>query len=187
MTTRLKKVAGQGGNETGFTLIETVVALALLTVGLLSMAAVMAHSLRQMSGSTSDMVMTQKASEAIESVFTARDNRKLTWAQIRNVDGQGNDGGVFKDGPLPLKSPGADGLVNTADDDQEEIEEVTLAGRDNRLNTADDETVKLDTYTREIEIRDLSQGLRQIRVIVRYTGGDAVREFVLISYISTYA
>jgi len=187
MTKRLEKPAGQHGHETGFTLIETVVSLALLTVGLLSMAAVMAHSVRQMGGSTSDMVMTQKASEAIESVFTARDNRKLTWAQIRNVNGQGNDGGVFKDGPLPIRLPGDDGLVNTADDDAEEIEEVTLAGRDNQLNTADDEVVKLDTYTREIEIRDLSQGLRQIKVIVRYTGGDAVREFVLVSYISTYA
>ncbi len=187
MTKRQKELAGRRAEDNGFTLIETVVALGLLTVGLLSLAAVMAHSLRQMGGSTSDMVMTQKAAEAIESVFTARDNRKLTWAQIRNVDGVGNDGGVFKDGPLPMKSPGDDGLVNTVDDDQEEVEQVILAGRDNQLNTADDETIKLDTYTREIEIRDLSQGLRQIKVIVRYTGGDAPREFVLISYISTYA
>ena len=50
-------------------------------------------------------------------MFKARDNRMLTWAQIRNVKGAtGADGGVFLDGPRDVRDPGADGLVNTADD-----------------------------------------------------------------------
>ena len=62
--------------------------------------------------------MTQKAAQAIEAVFGARDSHKVTWAQIRNVNGaSGSDGGIFLDGPQPLPQAGPDGLVNTGDDD----------------------------------------------------------------------
>ena len=176
--------------QSGFSLVETVISLALLSTALLSLASVFGQGMSMIGTSTGDLVLTQKATEAIESVFTARDTRILTWNQIRNVTGAGQGGGIFLDGPQQLKDPGVDGLVNPSDDTA--VETATLPGRDNVLGTADDETIALDDYTREIEIRDVSAGLRQIRVIVRYlpggTGSTATpREFTLVSFISTYA
>src|ERR1700680_2295312 len=103
-------------SQRGFSLIETVMALGVLTVGLMGAAAVITSGMLKVSSSPSDLIATQKAAEAIESVFSARDSHVLVWAQIRNVLGvSGTDGGVFIDGPQPLKLPGPDGLVNTGD------------------------------------------------------------------------
>lgn len=185
MTTN-KHIPARRRSDSGFSMIETVISLGLLTTSLLGLAGVFGTGMKMMTGSSGDVVTTQKASEAMESVFTARDTRKLTWSQICNVTGAAAaTGGVFKDGPQPVKNPGLDGLVNTADDTGVETE--TLPGVDNLLGTPDDETLTLSAYTREIEIRDVSAGLRQIRVIVRYNDGGTIREFILVSFISTYA
>jgi type II secretory pathway pseudopilin PulG len=193
MTTMTTSNCGNSGTrrESGFTLVETIISLALLTTALLSLAAVFTQGMKMISGSSGDLVLVQKATEAIESVFTARDTRVLSWSQIRNIVGDGQStGGIFRDGAQPVKDPGPDGMVNTSDDGA--IEVARLPGRDNRLNTADDEFITLTDYTREIEIRDISASLRQIRVIVRYrpggtASGATVQEFILVSYISTYA
>jgi hypothetical protein len=177
--------------ESGFTLVETIISLALLTTALLSLAAVFTQGMKMIGGSSGDLVLVQKATEAIESVFTARDTKVVTWSQIRNIVGDGqSSGGIFKDGAQPVKDPGADGMVNTADDGA--VETARLPGRDNLLNTSDDEFITLNDYTREVEIRDISASLRRIRVIVRYrpggtASGAAVQEFILVTYISTYA
>jgi hypothetical protein len=178
--------------QSGFSLAETVISLGLLSTALLSLAAVFGQGMTMIGSSTGDLVLTQKATEAIESVFTARDTRILTWSEIRNVAGGGQGGGIFLDGPQPMYGSGADGLVNTSDDAVAGIETATLPGRDNLLGTSDDEIITLNDFTREIEIRDVAAGLRQIRVVVRYLPGGAAsgavaHEFTLVSYISTYA
>ncbi len=121
-------------------------------------------------------------------MFSARDSHKLTWSQIRNVNGAASDGGVFIDGPMPLGVPGPDGLVNTADDGA--VETVLLPGRDQILNTSDDVTVTLGNYTREIMIRDVANEngqLRSIVVTITYQSGSSRRSYVLTSYISSYS
>src|SRR5471032_2780100 len=92
----------------GFSLVETMIALGVLVTGVLGAAAVLATGMQNLSSSPSDVVTTQKAAEAMESVFSARQSGKLSWAQIKNVQGaSGFDGGVFKDSALPLTIPGA--------------------------------------------------------------------------------
>ncbi|HVB38083.1 MAG TPA: prepilin-type N-terminal cleavage/methylation domain-containing protein, partial [Vicinamibacterales bacterium] len=128
--------------QQGFSLIETMIALGILATGLLGAAAIMTTGMQRLAGSPAQVIATQKAAEAIESVFAARDSHVLTWAQIRNVKGaSGADGGVFLDGPQPLKLPGPDGLVNTADDGA--LETVTNPGPDGVMGTADDQVVPL--------------------------------------------
>jgi prepilin-type N-terminal cleavage/methylation domain-containing protein len=170
----------------GFSLVETMVSLGILATGLLSAAAVLSQGMQRVAGSPAQVIATQKAAEAIESVYAARDSHVLTWAQIRNVEGaSGNDGGVFIDGPQPLKMVGADGLVNTADDGS--LETVTNPGPDGTMGTDDDRTVPLTNYTREIAIRNVQNDLRSITVTVTYQDGNATRTYVLTSYISNYA
>jgi len=163
-----------------------LVAISILAVGLLGLAGVLAAGLTRLTTAPSELIARQKAAEAIESVYAARDTRKLTWAQVRNVrGGSGSDGGIFLDGPQPMKSPGADGLVNTADDGA--VETLIEPGPDNLLGTADDVSKALSEYTREIEIRDVSSTLRQVRVTVRVTGIRGVRVVVITTLISSYA
>jgi type II secretory pathway pseudopilin PulG len=173
-------------NEHGFSLIETMFAMGILATALLSLAAVFALGLNHLAGSTASLIAREKAREAVESVHTARDTRVITWAQIHNVD----RGGVFLVGPQPLRTPGPDGLVNTADDG--ELESALDAGADNILGTADDVRMPLAGYTRQIEIRDIvnSEGtvnanLRELRVTIGYQVAGTRRTYVLTTYISS--
>jgi type II secretory pathway pseudopilin PulG len=172
----------------GFSLAETVIALGVLTTGVIGAAGVLTVGMQNLSSSPADVVVTQKAAQAVEAVFAARDSHRLTWAQIRNVNGAASDGGVFLDGPQPLKLAGLDGLVNTADDTT--VETITLPGKDQMLNTPDDLIITLSQYTREIMIRDVvgeNGELRSIVVTVTYQNGPTKRTYVLQSFISAYS
>ena len=173
----------------GFSLIETVIALGVLITGVLGAAAVLATGMQNLSSSPSDVVTTQKAAEAIEAVFSARQSGKLTWTQLKNVNGaSGSDGGVFLDGAQPLLLPGPDGLVNTADDTT--LETVTLPGKDQMLGTADDQVISLTGYTRTITITDVpneSGQLRQVVVTVTFQSGPTKRAYTLTTFISAYS
>jgi hypothetical protein len=173
-------------SEAGSSLLEVVIALGVLVTGALGMAGVFTHGMEKTMSSPGDLLATQKAAEAVETVFSARDSHTLTWAQIRNVEGvSGDDGGVFLDGAQPLKVPGDDGLVNTEDDG--DIEQVALPGLDQFLGTEDDVMETLDGFTREIAIIDLHDDLRSVTVTVTYRAGTTVRTYSLTTYISNYS
>ena len=175
-------------NAKGFSLAETVIALGVLTTGIIGAAGVLTVGMQNLGSSPADVVVTQKAAQAIEAVFSARDSHKLTWSQIRNVNGAAADGGVFLDGPQSLKLAGADGLVNTADDTT--VETSTLPGRDQLLGTADDMAIILTAYTREITIRDVpgeNGQLRSITVTIVYQSGPTKRTYTLNTFISAYS
>jgi hypothetical protein len=168
-------------NSSGFSLVETMVATVVLGCGLLALATAFAQGMLMMSTSHDHQIAKEKASEAIESVFTSRDTRTITWSRIRNV----RNGGIFLDGPQPLRAQGPDGLLNTADDGAPETE--ILSGDDNRLGTGDDVVFPLDHFTRELQIQDIGPNLRQIRVIIRYHVGHLNRQYQLTAYISSFA
>jgi prepilin-type N-terminal cleavage/methylation domain-containing protein len=172
-------------DESGFSLIETIVAMGILATGLLGLAGVFTLGMAHMATSSANLVAREKAREAVESVHTARDTRTITWAQINNVA----NGGVFLDGPQPLKDPGADGLVNTADDGA--IEEQRTPGPDGILGNSDDVHVQMTNYTRTIAITtvldengDVNANLRQIAVTIVYNVGPVKRTYTLTTYIS---
>jgi hypothetical protein len=178
-----------GSPQTGFSLVETVIACGVLTVGVLGAASVLTTGMQNLTSSPADVIMTQKAVQAIEAVFSARDSHTLVWSQILNVHGvSGTDGGIFLDGAQPLKLPGPDGLVNTADDTT--VETVTLPGPDQILFTADDRVITLSGYTRQIAITPVaneSGQLRQITVTITYQNGPTLRTYTLTSFISAYS
>ena len=173
--------------EHGFSLTESLVAMGILGGGMLAIAAAFLQGAVLLKGSELDVLAREKAAEAIESVFTARDTRTVQWAQIRNVEGEGgDDGGIFLDGPLPLTRPGDDGLINTGDDG-EVAETLVKPGVDGLLGTGDDDVRELSEFTREVIIRDVNQSLRELRVIIRYNVGGMIREYAISTLISSYA
>jgi prepilin-type N-terminal cleavage/methylation domain-containing protein len=180
-TTTQRPVRG----EAGFSLIEVMIAMAILATGLLSLAGVFAFGLRNLAGSSYNLIAREKAREAVESVHTARDTRVITWAQINNAA----SGGVFVDGAQPLRTPGPDGLVNTADDVG--VETLMAPGPDNRLGTADDIATPLNAFTRQILITPLlnngnpNLSLRQLQVIITYRIGSSLRSYTLTTYVSS--
>ena len=165
----------------GFTLIETIFALAIMAGGLLSLAAVFSAGMLHLNSGNSLMVAKVKAAEAIESVFMSRDTSVITWDQVRNQAA----GGIFANAAQSIREPGTDGIINTNDDGA--LETVALPGADGIVGTADDDFEPLDGFTREIEITDINPNLRQIRVIVTYPFGGGSRELVMMTYISAFA
>jgi Tfp pilus assembly protein PilV len=168
----------------GFSLAETVIALGVLTTGVVGAAGVFVAGMRNLSSSPADVVSAQKAAQAIEAVYSARDSGKLIWSQIRNVSA----GGVFLDAAQPLKLAGPDGLVNTADDTT--VETVALPGKDQTLGTSDDQYVTYTTFTRQITITDVSGengDLRKIVVTITYQNGNSTRSYTLTTYISAFS
>jgi len=168
-------------SQSGFSLLETVFAIGVLSVGALGMAGVFTQGMQRTMSSPGELVATQKAAEAVESAFSARDSHLLAWSQLRNESA----GGIFVNGPQALRTPGPDGVVNTHDDGA--VESVDLPGPDQRLGTADDVTKALDGFTRDIRITDLSDDLRSITVTVTYKAGPQTRSYSITAYISTWA
>ncbi len=178
----------QQKNERGFTLLETMIAILVLSVGVLGLAALLGNGLVFLNGSQADFIAQQKAAEAIECVFTARDTQVLTWAQIQNTA----SGGLFLSGPLAMTDPGPDGLVGTAADLGVNPSTLIYPGKDGILGTADDVILQLsDSYnmTRTITITNIANepSVRQIQVIVNYQSGRFVRSYTLTTYISQYS
>jgi prepilin-type N-terminal cleavage/methylation domain-containing protein len=172
----------------GFTLIETMVALAVLSVGILGLAAMLGDSLAYMQGSQDDFIAQQKAEEAAEAIFTAKYNNPNNWAAISN-NTAGNPAGLFSVGPQPLLQPSPTGLVGSLDDVGAPAETITLPGPDGMLGTADDIQLPLTNFRRTIAIGPVAgnPNVRTVTITMTYTSGHFVnRTYVLNTYISAF-
>jgi prepilin-type N-terminal cleavage/methylation domain-containing protein len=175
----------------GFTLIETMIAIVVLTFGVLSLAGMFAQGVVTANITQMDYIAQKKAEEAIESIFAARDSKEQPWANIRNVLGaSGSDGGIFLDLPQPLVAPGPDGLYGTGDDILTSPEVVILGpGPDGKLGTPDDDVMSLRGMTRTISITDIpgEPNLRQITITMNYRVGGIARQYTLLSFIAEFS
>jgi hypothetical protein len=147
-----------------------------------------------------DLIARQKALEAMESIFTARNTQQISFAQIANIA----SGGIFNGGATPLLAAGNDGLVGTIDDAPYPArlpcpagpECVVLPGPDGILGTADDVAMSLANFNRTITINNvleadgvtINPNLKQVVVTVSYTkpGLTVPRSYTVNSLISTY-
>jgi type II secretory pathway pseudopilin PulG len=171
----------------GFTLLEAMISIVILSFGVLGLAAIYAQGIFFASLSQYDYVAEKKAEQAVECIFTARDIKQLTWASIQNV----SNNGVFLNGPQPILIPGTDGLVGTVTDESSTDEYITIGpGPDGILGTADDIMVNLNPWmTRTINITAVTgeTNLRMITVTINYQVGKMNRTYTLVSYISAFA
>jgi prepilin-type N-terminal cleavage/methylation domain-containing protein len=173
--------------QKGFTLIEAMIAMAVLSFGILSLASIFTQGLKASSQTQIQYIAQQKAQEAMETIFTARDTRLLTAAQINNV----SNGGVFMDGPQPLLAPGPDGLFGTADDDAANPDGIVISpGPDKIFGTADDVTINLNPWmTRTILIQPVpnTPNLKSITVTINWTLAGQSSQYQVVSFISNFS
>jgi prepilin-type N-terminal cleavage/methylation domain-containing protein len=174
-------------SQSGFTLIETMIATSILAFGILSLASIFTQGLNASSQTQIQYIAQQKAQEAMESIFTGRDTRLLSAAQISNVSA----GGVFMDGPQPLYASGPDGLFGTADDDASNPDAIVVGpGPDKVFGTADDVTINLNPWmTRTIVIMPSANtpNLKTITVTITWTYGGQSNSYQLVSFISNFS
>jgi prepilin-type N-terminal cleavage/methylation domain-containing protein len=168
--------------QAGFTIIETMIAIAIMSVGIMTLVAAFATAVGATQNAQENLIARQKTLEAMESIYTARNTQQVTFAQIANT----TSGGIFTSGQTQLMCAGPDGLVNTTDDVSCPAnlpcaagpECVVLPGPDGILGTADDKALSLANFTRQIQISNVlnsdgttNQTLKQIQVTVGYTTG----------------
>ncbi len=178
----------------GFSTIEVLAAMFVITIALTSLLALFGYAISTMTLMQDLLIAKQKSRETLESIYTARNTRQITFDMIQNVSAAG----IFLDGYQPLKRPNptgssGDGLIGTADDG--DIETLTLPGPDGDLSTTGDNEVRvLDRFERQIQIDPIlyadstvNPDVRKIMVSIRYSnpvGGQETYE--VESYISRY-
>ncbi len=185
-------------SQIGFTLMETMIAVMVLTVGVLGLAAILATGLTYMSSAQLDYIAQQKAAEAVESIYTARNMGQATWSTICNTSSNVCSAGIFLNGAQPLCDAGADGIVGTADDVNGSActgvaDAILLPNGSGTVNATTASRVPLSTYSflRTISITAPPNGLanmRQIQVTITYTaGGRFQRTYTLTTNISNFS
>lgn len=178
--------------EQGFTLLEVMISMVVLTVGLVSLLGVFGLSMAATQTSQQDMIAKQLANEALESIITARNTSQLTWDQIESV---GTGSGIFMTGFQPINLAGADGIIGTSDDATAGIQVLREPGPDGIYGTSDDVLVPLTGYQRQITIGQVVDAggnvmttLRSINVTVQYSTPrlGVQKSYVLNSFISQF-
>jgi prepilin-type N-terminal cleavage/methylation domain-containing protein len=186
------KAADGGRREAGFTLIEVMISIVVLTVGLVSLLGVFGMAVATTQSSQEDLIAKQLASEAMEGIITARGTTQLSWDQIQNVSVGGN--GIFLTGAQPINLPGTTyGVVGTKDNGGPET--LKLPGPDGIVGTADDIVLPLTNYTRQIQISsvtdsdgDPNPSLRSVTITIAYKTPrfKTPKNYIMNSYISEY-
>ncbi len=187
--------------DEGFSLIEVMIAIVVMSVGLLAVIASFATAISATQSAEEDLIARQKVLEAMESIYTARNAQQIPFAAVANV----SNGGIFLDGPQALRCAGPDGLVGTGDDvncttragavcPDGGAECMVLPGPDGILGTADDVTMSLGNFTRTIAVTPVllntgavNNNMMAISITVSYTkAGIPPRSFTASGLISAY-
>ncbi len=189
---RKKTLARSSQSQGGFSLLEVVISMAILTIGLVSLAGVFGLAMASTQESQEDMIAKQMANEVVESIVTARNTAQLSWDSIQNT----SDGGIFLNGFQQAYMPAGDGILGTADDvTGAQYVTITEPGPDGIYGTSDDISLPLSNYQRQIQIQPVTDAngnvvasLRAINVTIQYnTPRTRVpKTYVLSSFISQF-
>jgi prepilin-type N-terminal cleavage/methylation domain-containing protein len=151
--------------EAGFTLIEAVVAISLLSVGLLGVASVISYSMTSSTRSRNVTKAKQVILSELEQIAILRDTGRLSFDQISNSGGGGFPGFSVSYQQV-TNSPGADGIFGTGDD--------------GRTDTDDSN----NGFQRSVVITDLNPTLKKIEVSVHYPSGQHQETLAGVGYMN---
>jgi prepilin-type N-terminal cleavage/methylation domain-containing protein len=168
----------------GFSLLELVVAMLIITIGLVGVASAISYALMASNrgrGITNSKMLVVSILEQME---TLRDTGQLHFNEISNSQVTGSNFTGFPATFQPVSTqPGPDGIFGTADD-------LLNAGTDNVYYTADDftdNTLARPGVTRQILITTLADNdyLKKIQVTLRYApNGSDTQELVCSGYLN---
>ncbi|MDQ2937812.1 MAG: prepilin-type N-terminal cleavage/methylation domain-containing protein [Acidobacteriota bacterium] len=163
-------------DEAGFSLLEMVVAMLILTIGLLGVASAISYALSASNRGRGVTNAKMLVVSILEQMETLRNTRDLSFDEISNtqVTGSTFTGFPYTDGEFRLVStvPGADGIFGTADD--------------LKVGTTDDLSLARPGVSRQIKITPFptNPNLKKIQVTLRYSpNGGETKELVGISYL----
>jgi len=202
MGQKRKRVSGRAkGRQRGFSLIEVVISMAVLTTGLVSLLGVFGLAMAATQVSQQDMIAKQLADEQYESVITARNTTQINWDDIQNVGSTScpitgaATCGIFTVGLTAAYNAGADGIYGTADDAAAGEQTLQDPGPDGIFQTADDTFIPLTAFQRSIAISAVqdAQGnvissVRNVTITIQYLVPQAQQQktYILNSYISQF-
>lgn len=177
--------------QKGFSLIEVMISMAIMTVGLVSLLGVFGLAMASTQTSDQNAIAKQLANEALEGVLTARETATISWAQIANT----GSGGIFLAGFQNINLPGVDGIIGTADDAAAGPQYLDMPGPDGIFGTADDVQLPLTNYQRQILIVPATDQngnpiptLDIVTITVRYNNPQLriPQNYVLTTYVSQF-
>ncbi len=178
----------QINSQKGFTYIDVMIAIVILTVGILAVLSGLSASVVQSKGQESQLLAKQIAASTMESIMSLKetDPNRLGWITIGNVgsnpDVNNIPRGLFVVGEQPVR---------------------VSAGPDEVLGTADDTGAVIPDVTRTIVIRDECDPdrpsyncptpgtsgvrIRSVAVTINYMVGQMRRQEVLRTVVTDYA
>jgi type II secretory pathway pseudopilin PulG len=198
-TRKMKTPQQDRKKEAGFSYLDVLVAITILSVGIVGLTSAILFSLMRSYESEQKLYAKQIAQSTIESIFAARDIQSAGalggWGNIGNVGTNpdptsGIPQGIFVNGWTPVRlDPGADGVLGTADD-------TCAAGSVCQVgNNPPNTSPALPGYLRQIVITDVDDPerpisqppnrimRRQIVVTVQYQIGNLTRQEALTTFI----
>jgi hypothetical protein len=184
---RRRPLRKQFHSESGVTILEMVVAMLVLTIGLLGLAASIGYAVTVSNKGRNLTNSKLLVVSLLEQMETLRNTEELTFGQIANQGQVDNTGATrtfigFPTAFQPLSiNPGPDGIFGTSDD-------LINPGPDNIYGTSDDfidNTWSVPGYQRQISITNLSANLKRIQVTLRYPdSGGQLHYLVAVSYLN---
>ena len=171
-------------SEGGFSLLEMVVAMVIVTIGLLGVASAISYALMASNRGRNITNSKMLIVSVLEQMETLRDTGQLHFNEISNSQVVGSTFTGFPTTFLPVSTtPGPDGVFGTADD-------LTNAGPDRVYGTGDDfpdPTLARPNVTRQILISTLPDNdyLKKIQVTLRsFPNGGETTELVCTGYLN---
>jgi len=193
-----KSRSGASNTESGFTLLEVMFSMVIMTVGLVSLLAVMGIAMASTATSEQNAIAKRLANEALESILTARETDQVQWSNIANgtcVVGTGCITGIFLAPAQSIDCAGADGIVGTSDDAACGPLILDLPGPSGVVQSPNggpcappDNCLQLTNYQRTIVITPVNGTLDQVTITVSYVNAQlkVANNYVLSTLVSEY-
>ncbi len=177
-------------SEAGFTYIDVMIAIVILTVGILALLSAITGAVFQSKAQEQQLNAKQIATSTMESIMSVKETadplRRLGWNAIGNVgsnpDAGGVNRGIFLTGVQPITiDAGPDEVLGTADDTG-----AAVAGLQRQIVITDqcdpDRPSPNCTTPGDFAVR-----IRLVQVTVTYFVGSIQRQEVLTTVLTDYA